>query len=80
MFLQPTSVTPVIIKVVPPPTPDVSIIDVVAGSLGLTGVITIAALVVGGILGVALIAYKRWQERTNRVAHGEGIRLDLSSH
>jgi hypothetical protein len=79
MFLQPTPITPVIIEVVPPPTPEVSVVNVIVDALGLTGVIIVAAIVCGCLLGMVLIAYKRWRERREPDETHEGIRLDLSS-
>jgi membrane protein CcdC involved in cytochrome C biogenesis len=79
MFLQPQSITPVIIKVVPPPSQDLTVVNVILDALGLTGLITIAAFVVGLVFGVLLIWYKRW--RDDREPPGApGVRLDLSSH
>jgi hypothetical protein len=58
--LQP--LTPVIIKVVSEPTPQVSVVDVIVDSLGLVGLIGIGSLAVGGVLGVLLISITRWRE------------------
>ena len=76
--LQP--VTPVIVKVVPAPTPEVGVVDVLLGSLGLTGVIVVASVALGLAVGGLLIAYSRW--RVNRRAvndDSDATRLDLSS-
>ena len=61
-MLQPQPVTPVIIKVVPTPTPEVGVVDVLVGSLGLTGSIVVASLAVGLLLGGVLIIYTRWRD------------------
>jgi hypothetical protein len=79
MLFQPQAITPVIIKVVPPPTQEVSIVSVVLGALGLTGLIAIAAVFAGILFGIALILVKRWKERRNPDADTLGTRLDLSS-
>lgn len=79
MFLQPKPFTPVIIKIVPPPTPDVSVVNVVIDALGLTGVIAIGALVTGVIFGILLIVFKRWRERVAPSSSTSATRLDLSS-
>lgn len=79
MLFQPGPVTPVIIKVVPPPTPEVSVFSVIAGALGLTGLIAIAALLAGLVFGLLLIAFKRWRERRAPEGAETGVRLDLSS-
>lgn len=76
--LQP--VTPIIVKVVPEPTPQVGVADILIDSLGLVGVIVIFALVVGGLLGVVLIGITRWREaRHGGVLPSEHTPLDLSS-
>ena len=76
--LQP--VTPVIVKIVPTPTPQMSIIDIMVDALELTRLIVIASIVVGGVLGVMLIAYTRWRaERTGHTISADHTLLDLSS-
>ncbi|HNV03880.1 MAG TPA: hypothetical protein PLE61_12920 [Vicinamibacterales bacterium] len=73
-------VTPVIVKVVPEPTPQVGAADVILDSLGLVGVIVIAALAVGGLLGAVLIGIKRWREaRHGGALPSDHTPLDLSS-
>ena len=76
--LQP--VTPVIVKVVSDPTPQVSVVDVLVDALGLTGVIVAGSFVLGGVVGVLLIAYKRWRAaRLDEAGATEHTSLDLSS-
>jgi len=76
--LQP--ITPVIVKVVSAPTPQVSVVDIMADALGLTGLIVIGSFVVGGILGVILITYTRWRSgRTGHMTTTDHTPLDLSS-
>lgn len=79
-MFQPQPVTPVIIKVVPAPTPEVGVVDILVGSLGLTGLIVAASLVLGLVVGGGLIVYSRWRI-TNRPDNEEtgATRLDLSS-
>ena len=72
--------TPVIIKVIPEPTPQVGAADILIDSLGLVGLIAIGALVVGGVLGVVLIGIKKWREsRHGGTLPSEHTPLDLSS-
>jgi hypothetical protein len=76
--LQP--ITPTIVKVVPPPTPQVSVVDILVGGLGLTGVIVVASILLGLAVGALLIWFQRW--RANRSGEGgesDATRLDLSS-
>jgi len=73
-------VTPVIIKVVSDPTPQVTVVDVLVDALGLTGVIVAGSFVLGGVVGVLLIAYKRWRAaRLDEAGATEHTSLDLSS-
>jgi ABC-type dipeptide/oligopeptide/nickel transport system permease component len=73
-------VTPVIVKVVSDPTPQVTVVDVLVDALGLTGVIVAGSFVFGGIIGLLLILYMRWKTAKS---HGAGVSdhtsLDLSS-
>jgi len=50
---------PIIVRVVEQPVDETSIADVILGSLGLVGVMLISALLLGLLLGGALIAFKR---------------------
>ena len=77
--LQPVTTT--IVTLVPPPTQEVGVLDVLVGALGLTGVIVIGSVLLGGALGGALIGFKRWQDRRRGDAPDEptAARLDLSS-
>ena len=73
-------VTPIIIKVVSDPTPQVTVGDVLVDALGLTGVIVAGSFVLGGVVGILLIAYSRW--KVARSADGgptDHTSLDLSS-
>lgn len=76
---QPGPVTPVIIREVPPKTPEVSVADVLMSSLGLVGVILVGALLFGLCAGGLFIAFRRWRERRNPDPDERAIRLDLSA-
>ena len=67
------------IRVVPPPTEDVSVVNVLIDALGLVGLITLGALITGAVFGIGLIWYKRWRERVDPDSADTGIRLDLST-
>lgn len=76
--LQP--VTPIIVKVVSDPTPQVTVVDVLVDALGLTGVIVAGSFVLGGVVGVLLIAYSRWRTaRAGDADTSDHTSLDLSS-
>ena len=51
--------TPVMVKVVGPPTEEVGAVDILVGGLGLTGLLLLGAVLLGVLVGGLLIAYKR---------------------
>jgi hypothetical protein len=76
--LQP--LTPVIVKVVSDPTPQVTVVDVLVDALGLTGLILAGSIVLGGVVGLLLIAYSRWKTaRSDGAGSTDHTSLDLSS-
>jgi hypothetical protein len=77
--LQPPE--PIVVRVVEEPVKSTGIGDVILGALGLTGVLLIAALFFGTLLGVALIAIKRLREKYNLepVPDSEALRVTPSS-
>jgi hypothetical protein len=73
-------VTPVIVKVVSDPTPQVTVVDVLVDALGLTGVMVAGSFVLGGVVGLLLIAYSRWKAaRSDQAGLTDHTSLDLSS-
>ena len=54
---------PIIVRVVEQPVHETGIADVIFGSLGLVGVLLIAAAIFGLLLGGGLILYKRFRHR-----------------
>jgi hypothetical protein len=58
-------VKPIIVRVVETPAKSTTIVDVLLGSLGLTTVLILAALVLGSLLGGLLIAVKLVRARYN---------------
>jgi hypothetical protein len=72
-------VTPVIVKVVSDPTPQVTVVDVLVDALGLTGVIVAGSFVLGGVVGLLLIAYSRWKSARQDPGGSDHTSLDLSS-
>jgi hypothetical protein len=52
-------VSPTIVRIVPgPPTKEISVVDLIVSGLGLTGLILVCALLVGGLLGGLFIWFK----------------------
>ena len=73
-------VTPVIVKVVSDPTPQVTVVDVLVDALGLTGVIVAGSFVFGGVIGLLLIAYSRWRAaQSDGTGSSDHTALGLSS-
>ena len=68
---------PIVVRVVEPPVETTTVADILVGALGLTGVLLLAALVLGGILGGILIGVKRFRERYNLepVPDSEALRV-----
>jgi hypothetical protein len=61
MILQ--QADPIIVHVVQQPVKSTTIADVLIGAIGLTGVLVLAAVLLGAVLGGALIAFKVWRSR-----------------
>ncbi len=59
MFLQQGQ--PIMVEVVQQPVESTTVADVLLGAIGLTGVLVLAAVLLGALLGGALIAYKTWR-------------------
>lgn len=79
-MLQLQPIIPTIVRVVPPPTPQVGVLDVLVGALGLTGLIALGSVVLGAALGALIIGYKTWRKnRSGADDDSDLTRLDLSS-
>ena len=53
------------VRVVQPTVEETSVADVLIGSIGLTGVLVLVALLLGALLGCALIGIKKLRTRYN---------------
>lgn len=56
---------PVMVRVVQSTVEETSVADVLIGSIGLTGVLVLVAILLGGALGGALIGIKKLRARYN---------------
>ena len=56
---------PVMVRVIQPAVEETSVADVLIGSIGLTGVLILVAVVLGAILGGVLIGIKKLRSRYN---------------
>jgi hypothetical protein len=64
LFLQaPQPLTPIIVRVIESPSKEISVADVLLGSIGITGLFLLGALLFGFLLGGAFILFGRWRER-----------------
>jgi hypothetical protein len=62
LFAQPAQpFTPVIVKMVEQPAKEISVAEILMGSVGITGIFLIGAALLGILLGGAFILYRRWQ-------------------
>lgn len=57
--------TPVMVRVVEQPVESTTVADVLIGVIGLTGVLILVALLLGGLFGGILIGIKKFRERYN---------------
>ncbi len=58
MMVAAPQVTPVIVRVVHPPTKEISMADLILSGLGVTGLILLGSLLVGLAVGAAFIWFK----------------------
>jgi hypothetical protein len=64
LYLQPAQpITPIIVRVIEQPSKEISVADILMGSVGITGLFLAGAALFGFLLGGAFILFRRWQER-----------------
>jgi hypothetical protein len=56
---------PVMVRVIETPVDSTSVADVLIGAIGLTGVLVLVAVLLGGVLGGLLIGVKKLRARYN---------------
>jgi hypothetical protein len=62
LFAQPAQpMTPIIVRMIDKPSKEISVADILTGSVGITGIFLIGAAVLGLALGGLFILYRRWQ-------------------
>ncbi len=66
--MQPSD--PIVVRVLEEPVPETTVADVIVGALGLTGVLLMAALLFGLLLGFLMVARRRLRERRNQEEEG----------
>ena len=75
------SAQPIIVRVIDEPVKSTGIGDVILGALGITGVLVLAALLLGAILGGLLISIKKVRAKYNleTVSDHDALRVTPSS-
>jgi hypothetical protein len=63
--------TPIIVKVVEQPSKEISVADILMGSVGITGLFLLGAALLGFVLGAAFILFRRWQDSRDGSAPGD---------
>jgi hypothetical protein len=69
---------PIIVRVVEEPVKETTIADVILGSLGLVGVMLLSALLLGMLLGGALVLYKRLRAKDGLDAENDAESLRVT--
>ena len=77
--MQPAN--PIVVRVVEQPVEETGVADILIGAMGLTGVMLLAALVLGAVLGGILIGIKRLRAKYGRepVPDSDALRVTPSS-
>lgn len=75
------SMQPIIVRVIEEPVRTTGVADVLLGALGLAGVLTLAALLLGGILGAVFIGIKRLRAKYDLepIPDSQALRVTPSS-
>jgi uncharacterized membrane protein YqhA len=69
---------PIVVRIVEQPVHETTISDVILGSIGLVGVMLLAALLLGLLLGGGLILVKRLTARDGLDAQGDAQNLRVT--
>ncbi len=59
--MDPQAVTPIVVQVVDEPSRETGVGDILLGAVGVVGMVLLAALIVGLIVGGAFILFHRWR-------------------
>jgi hypothetical protein len=61
VMFQPPPQTPIIVRIVEEPVRETTVVDVLLGALGLTGVLLLVALAAGALFGGLFILFRKMQ-------------------
>jgi hypothetical protein len=72
---------PIVVRVLEEPVETTGVADILIGAMGLTGVMVLAALLLGGVLGAILIGIKRLRAKydLDRPTDSQAMRVTPSS-
>jgi len=75
------SAPPIVVRVLEEPVKSTGVSDILVGALGLTGVMLLAALLLGAFLGAVLIGIKKLRSKygAESVPDSESLRVTPSS-
>ena len=81
-MVQDQQPAPVMVRVIQTPAEETSVADVLIGSIGLTGVLVLIAILLGAILGGVLIGVKKFRAKYNleAVPDSEALRVTPAPH
>lgn len=82
MMFVPQQVTPVIVRVVHPPTKELSMADLILSGLGMTGLILLGSLLVGFAVGGLFIWFKHRHPDNplnGQASQTHGLHLDAAT-
>jgi hypothetical protein len=71
------SSNPIMVQVIEQPVEGTTVADVLLGAMGLTGVMLLAAVVLGALLGGALIGLKHWRARLDDSGTGDSDTIHI---
>jgi hypothetical protein len=66
------------VRVIEQPVHETTVADVILGSLGIVGVLLLCALVLGGLLGAGMVAYKKLTARDGIDPHDDAASLRVT--
>jgi hypothetical protein len=76
LFLQSAPpLTPIIIRVMEQPTKEISVADILMGSVGITFLFLLTAALLGFVLGSTFIMYRRWRDARDAAGADETFHL-----
>jgi len=63
LFQQPQPQDPIIVRLIEEPVRETTVVDVLVGAIGLTGVLLLVAVLLGAVFGGLFILYRKYAAR-----------------